>query len=242
MYRQIIEKHKLIFLDEEHHTYSLLNSDIQFISVTEFIGTFFDNFNEEEVAKKLIKTKKYSNKTVEEILNEWKSRRDRGTIVHKQIEDFLLNNKHSDLLMELDLKAQKGIDFLKTKCIKHQNHLFPEVRVCSEKLKLAGTIDLLIYNQKNKKFSIIDWKTNLEIKKNGFKKGITHPLLSIDDCSFNKYSLQLSIYKEILEKEFNIEVAGTYIIHLKENAYELMKCEINQLLVLEMLESREKLI
>ena len=238
MYEPIIKKHELIFLEESTHTYNLINSKIIFNSVTEFIGTFFEPFHEIEVAKKLIKMTKYSNKTVEDILDEWKGRRDRGTLVHKQIENFLVNKKETHQIN--DQKTKQGIDFLIKRCIKNDNHLFPEVRICSENLKLAGTIDLLIYNKIKKKFSIIDWKTNVEIKKTGYKKGINHPALVIDDCSFNKYSLQLSIYKAILEKEYNVEVAGLYIAHLKDSSCELIECRINQSYVKDMLNTRKQ--
>ena len=41
MLSKLIEQSKLISLEEETHTYSLQNSDIEFQSVTEFIHTFF---------------------------------------------------------------------------------------------------------------------------------------------------------------------------------------------------------
>ena len=43
MYETIIEKDKLISLDENSHKYSLINSNIEFRSVTEFIGEFLKN-------------------------------------------------------------------------------------------------------------------------------------------------------------------------------------------------------
>ena len=62
MYEAIIKKQKLISLDEETHTYKLANSDIEFKSVTEFIGTFFKPFDEEKIAKKLTQIQKYKEK------------------------------------------------------------------------------------------------------------------------------------------------------------------------------------
>ena len=90
MIEQILNKSKLISLEEENHTYSLLNSDVNFQSVTEFIHKFFKPFEENVVAKKLTSTHpKYKGMSIEELINSWNARRDRGTLVHKQIEDFI---------------------------------------------------------------------------------------------------------------------------------------------------------
>ena len=50
MYQHIVDKHNLILLDEESHTYTLKGSDEKFTSVTQFISGFFQPFNEYEIA------------------------------------------------------------------------------------------------------------------------------------------------------------------------------------------------
>ena len=50
MINKILHKSKLISLEEESHTYSLLNSDIEFRSVTEFIHEFFHPFEEKKIS------------------------------------------------------------------------------------------------------------------------------------------------------------------------------------------------
>ena len=67
-------------------------------------------------------------------------------------------------MQNLDLKTIQGINFLKKKCIKESNTLLSEVIIYSEELKLAGTIDLMIFNKDKNHISIIDWKTNKRIK------------------------------------------------------------------------------
>ena len=163
MIKKIIDKSKLISLEEESHTYSLLNSDLKFKSVTEFIHTFFKPFDEQKIAKKLTQTNlKYKGMSVEQLINSWNKRRDRGTIVHKQIEDFVNSEcKISDAEMNnLDLKTIQGINFINKKCLKKTNLLASEVIIYSEELKLAGTIDLIIFNKEKNHVSIIDWKTS----------------------------------------------------------------------------------
>ena len=234
MYKAIIDKHKNIELEPESHTYTLNNSDLEFSSVTEFINTFFAPFDELKIANKLTQFKKYQHMSTQDILQDWEQRRKRGTIVHKEIEDYVLFKKS----MKLDPKSKQGVNFLQEKCMSNKNNLlFPEVKICSEKLHLAGTIDLMIYNKEKNKIYLIDWKTNVEIKKNGFKKGIKKSTQLIDDCSFNRYTLQLSMYQYILETYYNAAVDGLYIIHLKDDTYHTIKCNFEKTHITNMLQS-----
>jgi len=225
MINKILDKSKLISLEEESHTYTLLNSDIEFKSVTEFIHTFFKPFDELKIAKKLTQTSlKYKGMSVEQLINSWHKRRDRGTTVHKQIEDFI-NSKFrisESEINKLDLKSIQGINFIKKKCLKETNYLASEVIIYSEELKLAGTIDLVIYNKEENHISLIDWKTNKKINKRSFnnnQKGIKHPLNNMDDCNFNHYNLQLSMYQYILESYYDVNVKGLFLVHLNEQEF-----------------------
>ncbi|MAQ70519.1 MAG: hypothetical protein CMD23_05450 [Flavobacteriales bacterium] len=247
MYQSIIDKHNLISLDEESHTYTLRGSNAIFTSVTQFISNFFEPFDEYEIAKKLTKHPKYQGKNIEDILLDWKQRRDRGTVVHKQIENFIINMKNqyeTNTNETLDLKSKQGIQFLKEsyyqKPDKKNTHLiFPEVKIISEKLKLAGTIDLLIYNKNKNQISLVDWKTNKEIKtsENAYRHGIKGtPAEKIYDCSFERYSLQLSMYKHLLENYYHISVNGLYIVHLKETEFKVMPCQCQSIHIINMLQ------
>ena len=226
MYQTIITKQDSISLEENTHTYTLCNSSIQFTSVTEFINQFFQPFDENKIAEKLTKMRKYEHLSIQDILNDWEGRRNRGTIIHQEIEKYL--NKNLEEHSQLDEKSQQAIEFLKKKCINKNNLLFSEVKIYSEKLKLAGTIDLMIYNKQKNRIYIIDWKTNEKIKKHGYNKGILPPANLIDDCSFNRYELQLSIYQYILENAYNSKVDGLYIVHLKKNSHKILKCDFRK--------------
>lgn len=247
MYHSIINKHKNLDLNESTHTYTLYNSNIEFTSVTEFISSFFNPFDEYKIAQKLSTLKKYNHMSTEDILKDWENRRNRGTIVHKQIEEFLneIDEKSQslenniDANISLDLKTKQGIAFLKKKCINDNNNLFSEIKIYSEELQIAGTIDLIIYNKKHRKIYLIDWKTNLEIKKNGYNTGIKFPTNNTIDCSYNKYQLQLSLYKYILEKFYNASVAGLYIAHLTDKKYNIMECVFQESIITEMVKIKK---
>ncbi len=80
-------------------------------------------------------------------------------------------------------------------------------------------MDLLIFDKVSQKYSILDWKTSKEIKTDSYKmktgnKPETNDLL---DCKFNHYALQLSLYRYLLEKNYDIMLDDQLIIHLDTN-------------------------
>ena len=67
--------------------------------------------------------------------------------------------------------------------------------------------------------NIIDYKTNKEIKTTGFTnwekitQKMTGPCAHLDDCNFNHYSLQLSIYMYIILKHNPRYKPGKMFLH-----------------------------
>ena len=87
-------------------------------------------------------------------------------------------------------------------------HLVPyrtEWRIFSRRCNVAGSVDMVFHNTKTGALDIYDWKRAKEIKRDGWGRYATHPLLKVDeipDAAFYKYSMQLSAYKYILETEY----------------------------------------
>ena len=211
---------KNIVLDRKNHIYSLItNPQIEFTSVTTFIDQFFEKFDALAIAKKLTKSHpKYMDKSVEDILNDWKKSAEHGTKVHEEIENFIINT-----IPITERKSASGLRWLKSYISNGNFDIYPEVIVYSEKLKLCGTIDLLVKNLDNNKFIIMDWKTSKSINKKSFKnkKGILPASKAIDDSKFNHYSLQLSLYRYILETYYGLNIDSHAILHL--NDFECVK-------------------
>jgi ATP-dependent exoDNAse (exonuclease V) beta subunit len=92
--------------------------------------------------------------------------------------------------------------------------------------EICGTIDNLSYNKEKKELVIFDYKTNKEItKSNKYGEKLLYSLSHLDKCEYTKYSLQLSLYSTIIEKNSNFKVTKSYIVWMsgKEN-YELIEC------------------
>ncbi len=206
-----------IILIEPEHRYTLKSEpEIDFTSVTSITSQYFEPFNKEEIAQRLVKTSpKYMGMAAEELIAQWDEARDFGTLVHNNIESFINDESFEDIS-----EVNHAIKWMKKFNNLSEFIFYPEVKIFSKELKIAGTIDVLAHDTKNNTFIIIDWKTSKSVSKTSFggKMGI-HPITShLMDCKFVHYSLQLSFYRYLLEKFYDIKISNLLIGHL--NGYE----------------------
>ena len=205
-----------ITLDRDSHIYKLKDyDDIEFTSVTTFIGHFFEEFDAKKVATKLVNSNmKYMHMSVEELMAQWKHAADYGTVVHEELEDYILHGTEVK-----EKKSIQGINWLKKYMVKSRYDVYSECIVYSKELKLAGTIDLLLYDKNADSYAIMDWKTSKRIDSKAFKnrKGNHRVTSNMDDCNFNHYSLQTSLYRYILEKFYGLKITEHMIVHLMED-------------------------
>ena len=119
---------------------------------------------------------------------------------------------------------------------------FSEVIVYSKELCIAGTMDVLMVNKDSEEHVIIDWKNSKRIDKKSFKgkTGIKKETSDIEDCNYNHYALQLSLYRFILEEYYNIQVARQLIAHLKEDGLESHSTPYMKKEILDMIGSVDK--
>jgi ATP-dependent exoDNAse (exonuclease V) beta subunit len=204
-----------IYLEKEDHIYKLEEDlDFDFTSVTTFVGQFFEEFDAKFVAQKLTSTHpKYKHMTVEELLGEWKKRADYGTYVHEEIENYI-----NDKTEPKDRKSLRAVQWLNGYKMQSSFNLLSEKIIYSKELKLAGSIDLLLHDKKTDEYTIIDWKTSRKIDTSAFrhKTGNHEATRDLEDCNFNHYSLQLSLYRYILENYYNLKVRNQMIVHITD--------------------------
>ena len=89
-------------------------------------------------------------------------------------------------------------------------------------------VDCLFYNKKSGMLEIWDYKTNKEIKqKNDYGERFKAPISHLDVCEINTYSLQLGLYKHIIEKNTNLKLGNNYLIWINENSenYKVYPCK-----------------
>lgn len=216
-----------ISFDEKTHTYYIDGSCEGIISVTTLIHNHFPKFDSTKVLKLMKnKTEKYPNMTDEQIKKMWsdngKIASESGTKLHKMIENFynkIENNKDD----EKSIEFQHFIRFNKTiesKFIPYRT----EWSVFDGSLDLAGQIDM-IYKKQDGTYALYDWKRVKEIKKeNMFERGLGK-LRDLDHCNYIHYSIQLNIYKRILETRYDIHISEMclVILHPENDDYILEK-------------------
>lgn len=93
---------------------------------------------------------------------------------------------------------------------------------------ICGTIDMIGYNTKKDCYSIIDWKTSKKFDQgNNFNDYMKPPFGHIQACNTAEYSLQLSLYKYILEKHTSIRIGEMVLFQIpnKDNPMpQVYKC------------------
>tara|TARA_A100001201_G_scaffold134413_1_gene122056 strand:+ start:8225 stop:9037 length:813 start_codon:yes stop_codon:yes gene_type:complete len=202
----------LIFKEEGHIYKSTGPEKIDWTSVTSFIGMFKPQFDAKSQAVKSSKNKrsKWYGMKPKEILEAWDNESKRaiklGNFYHNQREADLLNFETIERSgVEVPIIRPLFDEESGDKIAPEQKLLdgvYPEHFVYLNSIGICGQADLV--EIVNGVVNITDYKTNKEIKTKGFTnwEGITNkmynPVAHLDDCNFNHYSLQMSIYLYII--------------------------------------------
>ena len=216
----------LRFTPQDHKYTSIKPEDEQdWMSVTTFIGNFKKPFEADKIAEKSAKNKKskWYGMTPQAIKEAWKAEANRattlGTWYHNCREQDLCALETIDrsgvtvpIVKPIELEGVKYSPDQKLK-----DGVYPEHMVYLKSTALCGQSDLV--EVVNGYVNITDYKTNKEIKSEGFTnwEGITTKMLApvhhLDDCNLNHYTLQLSLYMYIILKHNPKLKPGILTIH-----------------------------
>jgi ATP-dependent exoDNAse (exonuclease V) beta subunit len=250
---------RAIHFDEPTHVYTVKNDSKGYISTTGFLHQFFGHFDADAIISKMMsspkwKQSKYYGKTAEEIKGEWAENgrvaSEAGTAMHLAIEMFLNASPQyrdavtrdlplTDFAEELAHKyiPQETYDTIEWKYFmrfwkKYGDDLEPyrtEWEVWVEEIRLSGSIDMIFRRKSDGKFLIYDWKRSKEIKtENRFQSGLG-PVSHLPDSNYWHYSLQLNVYRWVLEKYYGLEIADMYLLILHPNAPSFKRIRLNVL-------------
>lgn len=203
----------VIFKQENHKYISADPSEnIEWISVTSFVGRFKEKFDPITQSIKSSKNKrsKWYGMSPELIQEIWSRKTERAVLTGSWYHD----QRESDFLA-LETIERQGVAIPVIKPIWENNikiapsqklteGIYPEHLVYLKSARLCGQSDRVEVVKKT--VNITDYKTNEEIKKEGFVnwEGVTKKMLGpcahLDDCNFNHYSLQLSAYMYMILK------------------------------------------
>jgi hypothetical protein len=211
----------------ENHKYESIDpaESINWLSVTSFVGMFkkkFDAVAQSEKSSKNRKSKWYG-LAPEKIREIWSREGDRAVKSGSWYHD----EREADLL-SCDTIQRRGVNIpvirplvegdLKYAPVQRLTEgIYPEHFVYLKSAGICGQSDRVEVVKDT--VDIIDYKTNKEIKTEGFKswdgsvEKMLGPCAHLDDCNFNHYALQLSTYMYIILKHNPRLKPGKLVLH-----------------------------
>lgn len=209
-----IRDERVEFLPDVHEY--VVDGKRGYTSVTQLVSQYFSVFD----ARLWAERKATKNKTAEMILAEWDKKaekaRDLGSLMHHRIEQYYLGEE-LDANAASDAAFRHFLEFTKS----HQlNPYRSEWVLFDEDLHIAGTLDFLAVNDKGE-YEIYDWKRSTKVVSNDGciivskrycqqQYGL-HPITHIPDTSFYHYTLQLSMYRRLLERKYGISPVAAHL-------------------------------
>lgn len=217
---------EVIYYDEPHKYYL---GDKQLISVTTILHKYQEEFNEDYWSK--IKANEHRI-TQREILRAWQFINKKGTIkgstIHDYVENLFLNKVFNypkqlilnefgfdPVLTEYNI-TKKHVDRFHSDVMGKLIPIRTEMIVYDRESLIGGMLDILFYNVRAGEFQIWDNKTNKKITLKTERR-LKDELYILDDSDLTIYSLQLSLYKYIIEKNTGIKLGKSYIVWFSHN-------------------------
>ena len=225
--KNVHPRDKFITFDEGPHIYTV-RGELGYTSVTTFVHYQFPKFDAEAIVAKILEspkhatdpTYKYYQMTRETILADWDANRDQaaraGTKMHYDIECFYNELNVVNESIEYAYFQKFVADF------GGQLKAFrTEWMVYYEEYRLSGSIDMVFENPDGT-LQIYDWKRckSIDFEAFGDATALTPCISHLPDTNFWHYSIQLNMYKRILESKYDKKVTDLYLVCLHpDNPY-----------------------
>jgi hypothetical protein len=243
-----------IDFDEERHRYAWRDvDDVDVgvdvvrhfdVSVTGLVKRFFPEFDADVVIDKMMRSSrwpsnvKYFGKSPAQIKAEWEEVRTdastRGRAMHAEIEHFL---KFGRLPSTPSVEWAQFDAFYREHIVAAGLEPFrSELRVADVRCGVPGTIDALFCRREPTtgaltELHLYDWKRSKQICfDNQWERSLitdrSSPLYGLDSCNFVHYTLQLNVYRRILERFVpllpRISTMRLAVFHPTQTTYQLV--------------------
>lgn len=207
-----------ITFDAKSHTYKLGNQAL--IPVTSIVKWLTPEFRSDE----MLESKAHeSGRSKADIQAEWDAKRDagldKGTRVHNYIEN-VLEGRDPRLLLSVNdhLHEMKQFDAAWGRMCSRLKATFDrkEWTVGDTELGVAGRVDaiLRIIIDSEEKRCLFDWKTGKFMVRKYAREMMLPPFDDLPCCEEIKYSIQLSLYRLIIERNTDERLYNGFILHL----------------------------
>lgn len=203
---KLAETNRGLRFDAPSHTYTI--GDKRLFSVTRIVGAFKQPFESKKIAKR------YGDKvglTQDQVLRQWEFNRNVkatcGTWLHEQIETSLKNGELTKGIKErcsdaAQEQVQKLIDELSDT---NRFLTLSEVKICNKKHRIAGTIDLLVFDKQQGVCHIIDIKSNTEFEGQKAYGVMKRPLHIFKDVRISHAFIQTNLYEFMIREALGHE-------------------------------------
>ena len=210
----------MILFDEAAHTYTNTETAERYISVTTLLGKYKTPFDKNNHSLRVSEREGVSQDFVLEMWEkENKKATDKGTLIHKLMENYILTGEE---VIDNNL-LYRSYDEAVSNTIKKFQKVYSENLLHNKDYKLAGTADL-IYDHGNF-FTIGDFKTNKRFNfSSNFNDHFKEPITHLAYCEFNNYALQMSMYAYMYEKMTGKKCKEILVFYLTENKWQPIHC------------------
>jgi len=208
------ERETRITLEPHNHVYLIDGIPSGYISVTTLLSHFFKPFPKDRIIRALMNGK-CKGKTYNQIAQEWVDAAKFGEEVHAAIENWLTTGIiPSSQDPRFAVCFAQFMSFWKELVAKRPvKGVRPEMRIFDEEYRIAGSIDLLV-EFSDGAHELFDWKCIFKITRENDRQRALTPIDHYDDTNLTHYTLQLNLYKYILEKNYGIKISGMHLIQL----------------------------
>lgn len=242
----------IVKFNEQWHTYRD-NLGSRYVSGTSFIKPFFPKFDAIAVSKKCAggNNPLYTGRDPKEIRKEWLVEGKRGSSegdnTHEYAEGIVSSWSPDQLPLPISARCEllfKQVDKIATWLLLKYKFIEAEKVIFSPSLGIAGMVDIIFFDPATQEILILDWKTNKNplTTTNIWQSGFA-PIDHLQETDINKYSLQLSLYQYIIEKENYFPEARGFrraLIHITPTTVIPIKLDYYKYEIKEMLNETKK--
>ena len=181
----------MIIFDAASHTYTN-KEGVKYISISELIGLYKKTFDVDFFSRMVAKKRGISQNVIKE---EWKKNTESacafGKDIHATVEDFIKEGKvDEEHIIE---EFRKVFPYTK-------ETINSEYQLYNHEFKIAGTSDIII-DIGSDFFDVLDVKTNKKFDFfNKYGEYMLKPLDHLQNCKYNSYGIQLSLYAFMYSK------------------------------------------
>lgn len=221
------------------------------ISVTRLIEQYANEFDSEGMAEKVANKE---NRSVEEVLAEWKYKADfaceKGSTCHEFAQSLWNEKTWFENFFDFSEEYRNAVKKIGYQALNfyndyqnHLEHLIDELPIGSEEFDIASCVDHLFYNKLTGEVVLVDYKTNSYMSgynKKAYSKKMKVPLNHLNDDALHHYYIQLSIYKYLIETYTPLKIGEMFIVYMSENIenYEIIEIPYLEKEVKKILENR----